>query len=287
MKNLLTVILAFIAAISFAQPSKTGDYHLDQDYKVSPTGTIRLNVSDAKVYITGSDRATANVKIDREIETRGMVFGDEEFSVEVSEDNGNLAIRQQSSGNISIVGSMHERYTVKILAPKGVSLIINGDDGDYFITTINGAIDADMDDADLELTGCGGSDFKFRIDDGDVKMDQGKGSLAIDGDDTNVDIRNAQFTKISAEIDDGDFVVETSLVDNGDYFINTQDGRISFTVTSGGGRFDVRHDDASVRVDNAFNSVEESEDRSRYTLASGNAKVDIRADDASIRLAKK
>lgn len=288
MKTTLTLILALFAAVASAQTTKTGNYHTDENHKIDAKGTIRLTCSDAKVFITGSDRTDVNVKIDREVEQKGFGFGTEEFTVDIKEDNGSLTIRERSSSShVGVVGYYNERYTIKIQAPKGVSLILNGDDGDYFIDHIDGTIDADLDDADLELTGCNGDDFRFRLDDGDVKMDQAKGSLDVDGDDSNIQIRNAQFTHINAEIDDGDFVVETSLADNGDYYINSQDGRISFTVTAGGGRFDIRHDDASVRTDASFSSVEESEDRSRFTLASGNAKVDIRADDASVKLSKR
>lgn len=284
MKTFLTTAFVLAAAISFAQTTKSGSYNLDENYKINAKGTIRLTCSDAKVFITGSDRTDVNVKIDREVEVKGWSFGNDEFSVDIDDSNGNLTIRERSESNVNIVGSYHERYTIKIQAPKGVSLILNGDDGDYFVDHIDGAIDIDLDDADIELTACNGDDFRFHLDDGDVKMDQGKGSLEVDGDDTDIQINNAQFSHISAEIDDGDFIVETGLVDNGDYYINTQDGRVVFTVLSGGGRFDIRHDDASIRADSRFSAVEESEDRSRYTLDKGNAKVDIRADDASVRL---
>lgn len=288
MKPIVTLILLAITSVSLAQTTKTGDYHLDQDYKVNPKGVIRLTCSDAKVFITGSDRTNVNVKIDREVETKGWSWGTDEFSVDVDERDGNLTIRERSqSTHVGVVGYHHERYTIKIQAPKGVSLILNGDDGDYIVEAIDGAIDVDLDDADIEITQCNGDDFRFTLDDGNVKMDKGRGSLEVDGDDTDIDIRDAAFTRITADIDDGDFIVETSLSDNGDYYINTQDGRISFTVLSGGGRFDIRHDDASVRADGSFDAVEESEDRSRFTLPSGNAKVDIRADDASVRLARR
>lgn len=289
MKTLATLLFVILTHLSLAQSAKTGGYHTDQDYKIDQKGTIRLTCSDAKVYIIGSDRTNVNVKIDRDVETKGVLgWGTEEFTVDIDENDGNLTIRERShSSHVGIVGYYNERYTIKIQAPKGVSLILNGDDGDYFVEMIDGAIDADLDDADLELTQCNGDDFRFNLDDGDVKMDKGRGTLEIDGDDTDIDIRNGAFTRIAAEIDDGDFVVETSLADNGDYYINTQDGRISLTVTNGGGRFDIRHDDASVRTDAAFSAVEESEDRSRYTLDNGTAKVDIRADDASVRLARR
>ena len=288
MKKLFTATFIFASTISFAQTTKSGDYHIDEKHKISEKGTIRLICSDAKVFITGSDRTDVNIKIDREVETRGIYFGSDEFTVDIDEKDGNVTIRERSSStHAGIVGYYNEHYTIKIQAPKGVSLVINGDDGDYLIDHINGAVDADLDDADIELVACAGEDFRFRLDDGDVKMDQGKGSLEIDGDDTDIEIKNAQFSRVSAEMDDGDFILETALADNGDYYINTQDGKVSFTVISGGGRFDIRHDDANIRTDSNFSTVEESDDRSRFTLANGNAKVDIRADDASVRLAKR
>lgn len=288
MKNLFAPAFLLISTISLAQTQKTGNYHIDEKHKIAGKGTIRLICTDAKVFITGSDRTDVNIKIDREVEMRGLAFGTEEFMVDIDEKDGNVVIRERSqSSHSGIVGYYNERYTIKINAPKGVSLIISGDDGDYVIDHIDGAVDADVDDADIELIACNGDDFRFRLDDGDIKMDQGKGNLEIDGDDIDIDIKNANFSRISAEMDDGDFVIETSLADNGDYYINTQDGRISFMVTSGGGRFDIRHDDARIRTDASFTSIEQSDDRSRFTLATGNAKVDIRADDASVRLAKR
>jgi hypothetical protein len=286
MKRLLTLLLTAFAATTFGQTVRSGDFHLDKVYKVSDKGTVSLRTSDAKVYITGSNRADVRVKIDREISSKGLVMGDDMFSVNIDEENGDLEIEERSSSNISIVGYYSEKYEIHIEAPEGVSLRIRGDDGDYFIKTLSGAIDMDVDDADVEITGCTGDNFVFRIDDGDIKMDQGRGTLEVIADDADVVIDNAQFSKINAELDDGDFIVQTSLQEGGDYYIDSQDGSISFTVSSGGGRFDIRHDDASVRVDDAFQRIEESDDRSRFSLGTGTAKIDIRADDARVRLAK-
>jgi hypothetical protein len=285
MKRLLAPLFVIFAATTFAQTVRSGDFHLDKVYKVNEKGLVSLRTSDAKVFVTGSKRSDIRVKIDREISSKGLVMGDDMFTVNVDEQNGNIVIDERSSSNISIVGYYSEKYEIRIEAPQGVSLRIRGDDGDYFINTIGGAIDLDVDDADVEIAGCTGDNFIFRIDDGDIKMDQGRGTLEVSADDADVIIDNAQFIKISAELDDGDFIVQTSLQDGGDYYIDSQDGTISFTVSSGGGRFDIRHDDASVRVDDAFQRIEESDDRSRFSLGTGTAKVDIRADDARVRLA--
>ena len=280
----------FVSSFSIiAQSHKNSDFHLNKEYKINNTGTLTLRCSDAKVFISGSGRTTAHVKIDREVDTKGIVFsGHDEFNVEVEELNGNLDIVENKSYSSSgIVGYYSERYTININLPEGASLVVKGDDGDYRLNNVDGSISVDLDDADIELTACTGSAFKFRMDDGDIVMDEGKGKLDIDADDVDVKISNAAFTDIQADIDDGDLVIETSLTDNGTYYINVQDGLIALTVTNGGGKFDIRHDDARVVTEGKFQTIEESENRTRLTLASGNAKVDIRADDARVRLTKR
>jgi hypothetical protein len=286
MKQFLSVLGLFAAFSASAQ--NNGEFHLDKDYTMSPIGILRLNTSDAKVRITGSSRKTAHVKIDRTIESKGMMFGRQDFNVDITENNGDLEIRERSNTvSVGVVGYYHEEYTVKIEIPEGASLIVKGDDGDYLVTNVDGAIALNLDDADVELTRCSGDKFEFRIDDGDIKMDEGRGHLQIVGDDSDIEILNAAFTSMDANVDDGDLVIETSLADNGDYFIDAQDGLISLTITKGGGKFDIRHDDARVLTQGNFETIEDSEDRTRLVLANGNAKVGINADDARVRIAKK
>jgi hypothetical protein len=285
MKILLAAGLILSACTLHAQSEKKGDFHLDKEYKIASTGVIRLSSSDAKVFITGSSRNTAHVKIDRTISSKGIIFSEEKFYVEVSESEEGLSIKEKSgSTHVGMVGYYNEDYRINIEAPAGVSLVIRGDDGDYFIKEVNGSIELDLDDADIELSGCKGSNFKVRLDDGDLLMDTAKGTLDLDADDADVKIRSASFDKIMADIDDGDFVVETSLSENGDYYISAQDGLVSLTVLGGGGKFDIRHDDARVIAEGSFDTVEKSEDRTRLTLANGNASVKIQADDARVRL---
>lgn len=248
MKILLAAGIAFSSFSLLAQSD--GDFHLDLEYKMDASGVIRLNSSDAKVFIVGSNRTTAHVKIDREVTAKGWMFGEEKFTVDVTETNGDLSIKEKSGGtHVGIVGYYNESYTINIEAPAGASLMIRGDDGDYFIKEINGSIELDLDDADVM-------------------------------------IRNASFQKIVADIDDGDFLVETALSDNGDYYINAQDGLVSMTVLSGGGKFDIRHDDGRITAKGEFEMGEKSEDRTRLTLANGNARINIHADDARIRLTR-
>lgn len=288
MKWLFILALAAIITTGYSQKDQSGTFKLDEDYKMSPTGTIKLSSSDAKVKIIGSNRATAHVKVDREVTTRGVTFGSEEFTVEVEERNGNLEIRERSaSTHVGIIGYHYERYNIDIEAPIGVSLIIQGDDGDFIIRNINGEISMDVDDGDIELYSCKGNAFSFRLDDGDLAMDEGAGKLDIDADDADIRIARGKFSRILADLDDGDLIIETSLDDRGEYSIRTQDGLVDLVVLGGGGIFDIRHDDGRVTTEGEFDMIEKSEDYSKIRLAKGSARIDIRADDGRVRLASK
>lgn len=282
MKNLYILCLSLITSVVSAQD---GEFHLDKVYKIGKNGTIDLSSSDAKVFITGSLRPDAHVKIDRKVTVKGLHSGRSEFSVEVTPADGDLRIREhESSFNSGFVSYYKEEYRIEIEAPEGVSLTIRGDDGDYYVKNINGAISMSIDDADAEFFDCKGSRFSFRIDDGDIRMDKAKGSLEIDADDADVEIYHAAFTSIHADVDDGDLTIETSLADNGEYNFQSQDGSVSLDITGGGGEFDIRHDDGHVMTQGNFKTTYDSEDHKKLTLAKGTAKVSVRADDARVKL---
>lgn len=285
MKPLLFISALTISVSLFAQ--NDSDYHLDKEFDLSAKGTIELSTSDAKVFVTGSSRQSVHLKVDRTVEAKGIFIGKDEFALEIDNSNGDLRIRERSSSsNVGIVGYYNENYKINIEAPLGSSLVIRGDDGDYVIRNINGSISMSVDDADIDLYGCKGDRFNFRLDDGDIKMDEGRGVLEIDTDDGDVDIKNGNFRTIIADIDDGDFIIETSLVDDGEYNIRAQDGLVSLAISKGGGEFNIRHDDARVIADSGFDIREKSDNYTTVKLPKGNARVDIKADDARVRLSK-
>lgn len=283
MKPLFIFFLLFFTLNVFAQDK---DFHLDKEYAISQNGIIDLSSSDAEVIITGTPRnATARVKIDRVVTMKGWCTSRGDFKINIDAENGNLKIKEyNNSTNIVMIGYVNENYKIQIEAPEGITLKVHGDDGNYFIKNINGAISMSIDDGDVQLVSCGGNAFQFRLDDGDLKMDKGMGSLNIVADDADIEISDAAFSSIETRLDDGDFIVHTSLANNGTYSIDLQDGMILLDVLKGGGEFNIRHDDAHVHTKGAFNKTEDSENFTRYTLANGTAKIAIHADDAAVNL---
>jgi hypothetical protein len=284
MKNLVTSFL-FLVSLNFAFAQNL-DFHLDKEYAIAKNGIIDLRSSDAKVFINGTERtATAHIKIDREVTTKGWYSSKGEFKVSVEAENGNISIREnQNQVQVGIIGYYKEEYKIEIEVPTGVSLQIKGDDGDYWIKNIAGNISLDLDDADVELKNCNGNKFTFDLDDGDLKMSGGKGSIEIDADDSDLTFENANFTSINANVDDGKLIIQNSITENGNYVLRSQDGLIVFDILSGGGLFSIRHDDGNIMAEGDFRKIQETEHFTELSLGNAAAKVNIKADDASVKL---
>jgi len=263
-------------------------YTLDEEYDINLDGTLMLKTNDANVTITGSNRSNVHLKVYRKITTKGIVWGDKEFSMEVKEENGNLRVYEKSSGtHVSVVGYMREEYTIDIQVPLGVNLDINADDDDFLIKNMKGSIKLDLDDGDAELRNCQGTEFRFDLDDGNIDMDTGSGTLYAKTDDGDIKVRNASFSEINASVDDGDLIIETSLADNGKYSFRADDSDIVLTITSGGGEFVIDHDDSRLYTKGNFETLRKDDDYTELKLAGGSAAVKIRVDDASIRIDSK
>lgn len=280
MKYTLLFFCLLVSAVVVAQ----GEFHLDKVYKVDTQGKVKLSTDDADVYITGSDRKDIHVKIDRVVESKGITWGEKQFDVSVEVVDGDIIIRDKEWGNVSMVGYIREDYTVRIEAPATMALDIRGDDGDYEIDDMAGSIRLVADDGDILVTNFTGNSTYFDLDDGDVTMEGGTGELSINMDDGDMDISDGKFSSIEMDIDDGDVRLETTLQNDGDYLFRIEDGSLDLTVLGGGGKFDIRHDDGSIRYDGSFDVVEEDDDYSILRLAGGEALVKVRGDDTRVSL---
>ncbi|MBT1704224.1 hypothetical protein [Chryseosolibacter indicus] len=95
MKNLLfAIVMLSFFSLAFGQ---NGEFHLDKEYSINKTGMLDLAASDAKVFITGSDRTSAHIRINRKIEAKGWTKGGENFKVEVEESEGNIKVREKNN----------------------------------------------------------------------------------------------------------------------------------------------------------------------------------------------
>jgi hypothetical protein len=285
MKNvILTLLASTLSFYSIAQKQKQTEFHVDETYALSKTGTVYLNAHDAKVIITGENRKDVAVKIDYYMNSKGLEWGTREFTVEVNERDGDLHIEELRSDNSTIMGSVSTDYKINIKAPIGSNWEIIGDDDDYNLTSINGSISIDADDADVILKSCQGSKFYFDLDDGDVFMDEAKGELTARMDDGDIEIRNAAFETIDYRGDDGDVSIETSIGPNAMFKLSGDDSTFDLVFTNGGGTFTIKHDNGNIDYDNNFQVTNKEENRMALSLTGGRGKVIISGDDIRVNL---
>ena len=283
----LFVLSILLLCTVTAEAQKNDEFTLDKTYALSQGGTISLDSDDANVTITGSDRQDVRVKVNYRMRVKGLSFGKwEEFEMIVEENEGNLNIyeKERDNGVKIMMGSSREEYEITIEAPRTANLELNGDDDNYRISSIDGAISVEADDADVELNDCNGERFTIRLDDGDFSSDGGSGSLDVEMEDGDVRVLNGNFSDIQIVSDDGDVDITTALTDGGNYRFEIDDGDLILNVAGGGGEFVIRHDDADISVSRDFEETMTDDDISIYTLPLGSAKVSIQSDDGDVVL---
>lgn len=287
LKRFLFVCACFLF-VAGANAQSSDEFNLDEVYNVDTDGTISLSSDDAEVTVVGSDRSDVRVIVHYKLDVSGFSIGSRnKFDMEVREEGGNLVLEEQPRDfNGITIGSIDEEYTIRIEAPRGVSLDFDGDDEEYELRQIDGTIQIIADDASVELTACKGNDFRFDLDDGSIEMDQGSGSLDIDVDDGQADILNGDFNAIMLDSDDGDFRISTALSAGGNYRFDMDDGELELLILGGGGTFNIFHDDADISIDSAFEQSVSEENESEYVLGDGSASIRIDVDDANIDLRK-
>ena len=287
MKQLFSIcgIVLMLLATNNLQAQKEGEFHLDQVYALGANGTVHLVSSDADVRITGTDRSDVHVKIDRFEQVNGIRSGRRRFSVEVEEKGGDLFIEERRSGSVSFsMGSFRTEYEIVIEMPSNGSLRVRGEDDDYIIKSIHGAISISSEDGDIDIYDTKSSNIDVRLEDGDLRLAGGTGRFYANSEDGDLDIRNAAFTELEIVIEDGNVSLETTLADNGVYDIRSDDANIEFTVLSGGGKFLISKDDGRVNSGMGFTVQEETDNRVLLSLPGGSADVEIRINDGRVRL---
>lgn len=280
----LLLLSAFLVLSLVGHAQSTDSFDLDQVYSIDPDGTISLNSDDAEVTITGSDRDDVRVFVRYRMEVEGFSFGEnEKFEMIVDERGSELRIyeKERDFGRMSF-GTVREDYEIRIEAPRGVHLELEGDDETYQISSIDGAINLDADDTTVELRDCNGDDFSFSMDDGSLRMDGGSGRLHLDLDDGEVDILGADFREINLDADDSNIAITTRLFDDGSYRFDFDDADLQLTIAGGGGEFEISHDNADFSVSREFERIMDEENRSVYRLQGGTARVTIDTDDGDI-----
>jgi hypothetical protein len=264
------ILLVWVLATAYLAPtaaSAEDRFDLDETYAMAPDGTVELTTHDAEVTIVGSDRDDVHVEIHYRRKLTGVGSAGDGFDLEVTQSGGNLSIRETDRRRIGFgIGVARTRYDVLIEAPASVSLKVRGDDDDYQISGIHGAIALAADDGSIHLRNCRGTDFDLAFEDGELDMDRGAGSLRLRYDDGDADIRGAAFDQVRAQANDGTLQLAGDL---------SQDGRYDFKLDDG---------DMDLRLGNAHGTFVFTFADGRLNLEGGRGNIEVSYDDGTARL---
>ena len=270
--TLLSVWLPWMAAVLAPNTAMAEQrFDLEETYPISAEGTIALTTRDADVTIIGSDRDDVHVEIHWRRTLTGIGAADVDFRVDVSSDGGDLIIEERRRNGVSMaVGVMRTRYDVLIEAPAGVSLRLEGDDDNYDIRDVNGAIAIASDDGEIRLRSCRGDDFDLKFEDGSLEMDSGRGSLRLRYDDGEADLRNAAFETVRVQANDGTLRLRGDLAREGRYEFSLDDGDAHLRLgDTARGDFTFTMADGSLAIDGGRGSIEVRYDDGDAVLRGG------------------
>ena len=284
--TLFLFLMAFMIFSSEGKDQKGYEYKLDKIYPIASNGTLDLKTNDADIRIIGSNRPDVHLKVFRSVTVKGVFSSsDEDFKMDVEEMDGNLIIREiKRSYNAGLTIYSNQVYKITIELPHTVSLKLRGDDDDYYVSSVNGTVKLDVDDGDVTLDNCGGSKFDLDIADGNLEMSGAKGYLWLSLDDGDLRASNCQFEEVKIRADDGNISLETSLASEGGYNMKVDDGNVDLKIKSGGGEFEIRHDDGRIRASADFELAYSGDSRHLFKLAGGKAKVYVKTDDGRVNL---
>jgi hypothetical protein len=264
--------------------AQNNEYVLDENYDLSPDGTVFLDSDDAEVTITGSDRNDVRLSVYHRIDVDGIEWGGGDFKMNITQRDGDIYIEEAEQNNSFRIGNIEREYRITIQIPRRIPIDIKGDDGTYDISDTGGAIRIMADDSDINIRNAAGEDFTFMIDDGAVYMDKGQGKLSVTLDDGEFRVENGLFNEIDASADDGDLSFGTELYDDGRYNFSIDDGELELDILGGGGNIDVVYDDTNINIFGGFTIISDSEERTVYSISGGSASVNIGIEDGELYL---
>jgi hypothetical protein len=246
--------MAYLAPAAAAAADR---FDLDETYTMSPDGTVELTTRDAKVTFVGSDRDDVHVEIHYLRKLTGVGFVGRGFDIEVTRSGGNLSIKETGRRRADVgLGVARTHYDVLIEAPAGVSLKVRGDDDDYRISDIHGAIALAADDGSIRLRNCHGTDFDLAFEDGELDMDRGAGLLRLRYDDGDADIRGAAFDHVHVQANDGTLRLTGDLSQDGQYDFKLDDGDMDLRLGNAHGAFTFTFADGTLNLEGGRGDIE-------------------------------
>ena len=194
-------------------------------------------------------------------------------------------------------------YDLKV--PREVDLRLETDEGNVFVTGVDGDLFVSTDEGTVNLENIASRDLNIETDEGRIKIEHAKcadGQVTIDTDEGSVRLLDCKTADLKIDTDEGEVVLQNNLsektrisTDEGDVDVDMEiepHGSYRFTcdegdvfVTLPGNPdvyLDLKSEDGNIHGDFAVDSDGDDGERLRVKLGHGNAKLKIFTDEGDI-----
>lgn len=282
-----------------------GSIAYDRLFDVGSTGRLEVQLGDVDVRIrsTGGREARVVLHMDGEAVDAQAVLADMGFRVE--ESAGRLRIREDSEDRWSDWDDAYDELevTLDVSVPRGFDVVARTGDGDVFVGSFEGSVEAQTGDGDIAIEDAGGSTVRLQTGDGNVAISgASRGDVRIQTGDGNV-VVGPVVGSLEARTGDGDIHIEQL---SGELRASTGDGDVRVTlarfegleIRTGDGDVTI-HADASIRADVDFSGgdfflgdafampAQLDSHRLEGALNGGGARLSVRVGDGTIRLVER
>ncbi len=204
---------------------------LEQQFNVGPGGTPQIDIPDGDVEVESGTGSTVEVEVfvyGRDLEWAREVFERMEFDAQARGNTVTITARRRSR----IRRSEYRRYggvgvLTRVLVPRQFNADIATDDGDIFVTDLDGTVMLSSGDGDIDVGHIRGERVDIDTADGDVTAQALEAvSTLIRTSDGDIDVRTVTGGgEVQATTSDGDIRIALSEV--GDVRLRTNDGDIT------------------------------------------------------------
>jgi len=275
-----------LAILFAAVPGRAAPKVWNQDWSVGERPLVRVRVDDAHVRIRRGPDGRVATRVEYELTTHGLVFGEGSPTVVFERSGNSIHIQARDPQSFGVIGAVNERYTVDVTVPREVELEIRSVDGAIDCDSLEGRIQFESGDGAIRAHGLKGSvevmsgDGRVILDDldGDLRARVGDGNVTVDGRFDVLELRSSDG-RLDATARKGSKVTEA-------WSLESRDGSVVFRMPFNiAALLDARTRDGSLRVNLPIPSEGRERNAILGELNGGGPPLRLRTRDGSLTLA--
>jgi len=221
--------LALSALLLPAPPAgaKTISRHFQKSFDVSRGDALELRHGDGRVVVTPWNQNRIDVTVDYEARVTGVLAVTPDFDVEFDQRDGVVYVAGKSTATAGlVVNHSRRKYQYTIQAPAWLKIRTDGDDGDVIIDGWRAELDIKIDDGDVKLTDVEAPRVSIDAQDGALVLESVRAVLDVSLDDGDIRVSDSKVGSAVIQMADGDCGIESS---DGDFRIHMDDGNAVLT----------------------------------------------------------